>query len=238
MSDHSCARIGNHFLNSSIGFCGSFFQILNLVCLCETYGLQGCATCWHQVVIMNDYQKKRFSEMMVLSMFGTVTRKKVTVFGYAFKKDMWDMRKIPSMFVIRDLVLTEVKNHVYDPQVSHKDMLTETKNTCNMSAETQPMLEAAVTTATGPCTICEGAHVLAMLIKWIKFKGLDRAHIYKSMAKHVVFDGRNILDHYVLQELGFEVHLFDKLHCMLTQGDQAAQGKRGRGGGHQVAGAP
>jgi hypothetical protein len=39
------------------------------------------------VIKMNDYQKKRFSELMVSRMFNTVTGKKIAVFGFAFKKD-------------------------------------------------------------------------------------------------------------------------------------------------------
>merc|ERR1711966_472421 len=76
-------RIGKRFLQSSVGFGGSCFQkdILNLVYLCETYGLKECAEYWNQVIVMNDYQKKRFSEKMVSSMFNTVTGKKIAVSG-------------------------------------------------------------------------------------------------------------------------------------------------------------
>jgi UDPglucose 6-dehydrogenase len=44
-------RIGPKFLQSSVGFGGSCFQkdILNLVYLCETFGLDECAEYWHQV---------------------------------------------------------------------------------------------------------------------------------------------------------------------------------------------
>ena len=207
------ARIGARFLNSSIGFGGSCFQkdILNLVCLCETHGPQECAACWHQVIAMNDCQKKRFSEKMVSSMFNTVTGKKIAVLGYAFKKDTGDVRETPSMFVVRDLVLEEARIHVYDPQVSREDMWTEMKYTCGMSADTHPGLEAAVTTSPDPYAACEGAHALAVLTEWDEFKGLDYARIYKSMAKPAfVFDGRNVLDHDGLRELGFEVHAIGK----------------------------
>merc|ERR1712151_270345 len=81
-------RIGKRFLQSSVGFGGSCFQkdILNLVYLCETYGLKECAEYWNQVIVMNNYQKKRFSEKMVSKMLNTVTGKKIAIFGYAFKK--------------------------------------------------------------------------------------------------------------------------------------------------------
>merc|ERR1712238_239582 len=82
-------RIGKKFLQSSVGFGGSCFQkdILNLVYLCESHGLNECADYWRQVIAMNDFQKKRFSEKIVSSMFNTVTGKKIAVLGYAFKKD-------------------------------------------------------------------------------------------------------------------------------------------------------
>jgi UDPglucose 6-dehydrogenase len=206
-------RIGKRFLNSSIGFGGSCFQkdILNLVYLCETYGLKECADYWNQVILMNNYQKKRFSEKMVSSMFNTVTGKKIAILGYAFKKDTGDVRETPSMFVVRDLVLEQAKIHVYDPQVKRDDMWSEMVYTCNMSEATHPGLEAAVTTASDAYAACDGAHALAVLTEWEEFKELDYARIYKSMAKPAfVFDGRNILDHDGLRKIGFEVHAIGK----------------------------
>jgi UDP-glucose 6-dehydrogenase len=54
-------RIGDKFLKASVGFGGSCFQkdILNLVYLCESFGLLEVAEYWHQVVKMNEYQKVR-----------------------------------------------------------------------------------------------------------------------------------------------------------------------------------
>jgi len=206
-------RIGKRFLNSSIGFGGSCFQkdILNLVYLCETYGLKECADYWNQVILMNNYQKKRFSEKMVSSMFNTVTGKKIAILGFAFKKDTGDVRETPSMFVVRDLVLEQAKIHVYDPQVKREDMWVEMNYTCNMSEQTHPGLEKAVTTATDVYEACDGAHALAVLTEWDEFKDLDYERIYKSMAKPAfVFDGRNILDHAGLRKIGFEVHAIGK----------------------------
>merc|ERR1712003_523697 len=99
-------RIGKRFLQASVGFGGSCFQkdILNLVYLCETYGLRECAEYWNWVVQMNEYQKSQFSLNMVRSMFNTVTGKKISIFGFAFKKDTGDVRETPAMFVVRDLL--------------------------------------------------------------------------------------------------------------------------------------
>lgn len=206
-------RIGRRFLNSSIGFGGSCFQkdILNLVYLCETYGLNECAEYWNQVIIMNDFQKKRFTEKMVSSMFNTVTGKKIAILGYAFKKDTGDVRETPSMFVVRDLVLEQAKIHVYDPQVKREDMWTEMEYTCGMSEASHPGLDKAVTTSPDAYAACDGAHAFAVLTEWDEFKTLDFERIYKGMAKPAfVFDGRNILDHAKLREIGFEVHAIGK----------------------------
>jgi UDPglucose 6-dehydrogenase len=206
-------RIGRRFLNSSIGFGGSCFQkdILNLVYLCETYGLNECAEYWNQVIIMNDYQKKRFTEKMVSSMFNTVTGKKIAILGYAFKKDTGDVRETPSMFVVRDLVLEQAKIHVYDPQVKREDMWTEMEYTCGMSEASHPGLDKAVTTSPDAYAACDGAHAFAVLTEWDEFKTLDFERIYKGMAKPAfVFDGRIILDHAKLREIGFEVHAIGK----------------------------
>ncbi|KAL3791054.1 hypothetical protein ACHAW5_002831 [Stephanodiscus triporus] len=206
-------RIGKRFLNSSIGFGGSCFQkdILNLVYLCETYGLRECAEYWNQVIVMNDYQKKRFSEKMVSTLFNTVTGKKIAILGFAFKKDTGDVRETPSMFVVRDLVHEQAKVHVYDPQVKREDMWTEMDYTCKMSVANYPGLEEAVTTAPDAYAACDGAHALAVLTEWDEFKELDYERIYKSMAKPAfVFDGRNILDHDALRKIGFEVHAIGK----------------------------
>jgi UDPglucose 6-dehydrogenase len=206
-------RIGRRFLQPSVGFGGSCFQkdILNLVYLCETYGLSECAAYWNQVVLMNDYQKKRFSEKIVAKMFNTVTGKKIAMLGYAFKKDTGDVREAPSMFVLRDLLQEQAKVHIYDPQVKREDMWIEMEYTCGVSRANTPSLESSVVTATDPYEACDGAHALLVLTEWDEFKGYDYERIYKSMAKPAfVFDGRNLLDSDKLRAIGFEVHAIGK----------------------------
>jgi UDPglucose 6-dehydrogenase len=202
-------RIGKRFLQSSVGFGGSCFQkdILNLVYLCETYGLAECAAYWNQVILMNDYQKKRFSEKMVAKMFNTVTGKKIAMFGYAFKKDTGDVRETPAMFVLRDLLQEQAKIHVYDPQVKREDMWSEMDYTCGVNHTNTPHLDASVITATDPYEAAAGAHAICIMTEWDEFKHYDYTKIYASMAKPAfIFDGRNIVDHAKLREIGFEVH--------------------------------
>ena len=70
------SRIGPKFLKASVGFGGSCFQkdILNLVYLCESFGLPEVAAYWQSVVQMNDWQKSRFANRIVKALFNTVQR--------------------------------------------------------------------------------------------------------------------------------------------------------------------
>jgi UDPglucose 6-dehydrogenase len=82
------SRIGPKFLKSSVGFGGSCFQkdILNLVYLCDYFGLPEVARYWESVVTMNDYQKTRFGSKIISTLFNTVAGKKIAFLGWAFKK--------------------------------------------------------------------------------------------------------------------------------------------------------
>eukprot|EP00639_Heterosigma_akashiwo_P032632 CAMPEP_0194724642 /NCGR_PEP_ID=MMETSP0296-20130528/22873_1 /TAXON_ID=39354 /ORGANISM="Heterosigma akashiwo, Strain CCMP2393" /LENGTH=471 /DNA_ID=CAMNT_0039628743 /DNA_START=117 /DNA_END=1530 /DNA_ORIENTATION=- len=231
-------RIGSRFLNASVGFGGSCFQkdILNLVYLCETFGLDEVAHYWHQVVLMNDYQKKRFARKMVRSMFNTVTGKQIAVLGFAFKKDTGDTRETASVFVMKDLLDEQAQLHVYDPQVKRDQMFVEFDYTCGVNTETYPAVEGMITTSPDPYSACDGAHALAILTEWDEFKTLDYRRIYAAMAKPAfVFDGRNILDHAALRAIGFEVHAIGKPDPAVTPAAERRRRGRPRAGAAAAA---
>ncbi|WMV18588.1 hypothetical protein MTR67_011973 [Solanum verrucosum] len=114
------SRIRPKFLNASVGFGGSCFQkdILNLVYICECNGLRELAEYWKQVIKINDYQKIRFVNRVVASMFNTVSGKKVAILGFAFKKDIGDTRETPAIDVCKGLLGDKAKLSIYDPQVN------------------------------------------------------------------------------------------------------------------------
>merc|ERR1719192_2798990 len=120
-------RIGPRFLQASVGFGGSCFQkdILNLVYICESFGLPEVADYWNQVVLMNDWQKKRFAMRMIQSMFNTVSGKKIAILGFAFKKDTGDTRETASIYVSKYLMADRAKLQIYDPQVSPTQILQD-----------------------------------------------------------------------------------------------------------------
>jgi UDPglucose 6-dehydrogenase len=206
-------RIGNKFLKASVGYGGSCFQkdILNLVYICETFGLKEVADYWHQVVIMNDYQKRRFAHKIVRSMFNTVTGKKIAIFGFAFKKDTGDTRETAAAFVMKDLLDERAILNVYDPQVTRKQMWEEFDYTLGVNETTFPGVDKMINTVESAVEAATGAHAIALMTEWDEFSTLDYTKIYEVMSKPAfIFDGRNILPHAELRKIGFEVYAIGK----------------------------
>eukprot|EP00600_Ochromonadales_sp_CCMP1393_P001266 CAMPEP_0174984518 /NCGR_PEP_ID=MMETSP0004_2-20121128/17771_1 /TAXON_ID=420556 /ORGANISM="Ochromonas sp., Strain CCMP1393" /LENGTH=450 /DNA_ID=CAMNT_0016236945 /DNA_START=168 /DNA_END=1520 /DNA_ORIENTATION=+ len=206
-------RIGNKFLKASVGFGGSCFQkdILNLVYICDTFGLKEVSDYWHQVVLMNDHQKHRFAIKIVKSMFNTITGKKLAILGFAFKKDTGDTRESAAAYVMKDLLEENAKLAVYDPQVTREQMFMEFDYTLGVNDRTMPGVDSMITTCASTMEACTGAHAIAVMTEWDEFKTLDYKAIFDVMAKPAfVFDGRNILPHAKLREIGFEVYAIGK----------------------------
>ena len=111
------SRIGPKFLRAGVGFGGSCFQkdILNLVYLCDYYGLHEVAEYWEQVIKMNDHQQNRFVSNMVSSMFNTVAGKRIAIFGVAFKANTSDTRESPALAICRALLEERAEIVITDP---------------------------------------------------------------------------------------------------------------------------
>jgi UDPglucose 6-dehydrogenase len=197
------SRIGSKFLKASVGFGGSCFQkdILNLVYIAKSYGLNEVADYWEQIIIMNDHQKRRFSNTIVQTLYNTVSDKKICFFGWAFKKDTNDTRESAAIYVADDLINENAKIAVYDPKVSRKKILADLDY---LETRTTDKNDTSVLSFEGPYETCKDAHAIAILTEWDEFVQYDWQRIYDSMQKPAfVFDGRNILDGPTLEKIGF-----------------------------------
>ena len=197
------SRIGPKFLKASVGFGGSCFQkdILNLVYIAKTYGLNEIADYWEQVIIMNDHQKRRFSNKIVQTLYNTVAEKKIAFLGWAFKKDTNDTRESAAIYVADDLINEQAKISVYDPKVPRNKILSDLDylETRNSSENAN-----AIVSFNNAYDACEGAHAIAILTEWDEFVTYDWQKIYDSMQKPAfVFDGRNVLNANKLKSIGF-----------------------------------
>jgi UDPglucose 6-dehydrogenase len=209
------SRIGPNFLRASVGFGGSCFKkdILNLVYLCEYYGLPEVAAYWEQVVKMkyyglpevaayweqvvkmNEYQTTNFVSKMVTALFNTVAGKRIALFGAAFKANTSDTRESPALAVCRELLAEQAQVVITDPYA-----LDNTRAALGDVAG-QVIFEP------DPYRAAQGAHAIAVLTEWRQFTELDYEAIYQAMIRPAfIFDGRNILKHQPLYEIGFNVY--------------------------------
>ena len=197
------SRIGSKFLKTSVGFGGSCFQkdILNLVYISKSLGLDKVADYWHQVIILNSHQRSRFAKNILRSLYNTVAGKKISFLGWAFKKDTNDTRESASIYVA-DLLMNEKANiAVYDPKVS-RDQIYFDLNCLKTRSESEN--KKLLLAYTDPYKACKDSHAIAILTEWDEFISYDWNMIYNNMKKPAfIFDGRNILDKNKLEKIGF-----------------------------------
>ncbi|MEL0644027.1 nucleotide sugar dehydrogenase [Olleya sp. Ti.3.14] len=204
------SRIGPKFLKASVGFGGSCFQkdILNLVYISKSLGLNQVADYWEQVIIMNNHQRDRFAKNIVQTLYNTVSDKKIAFLGWAFKKDTNDTREAAAIYVADKLMDEQAKISVYDPKVSAKQMQFDINY---LNTRTEAQNQTYLSTQDNPYDAVNGAHAIAVLTEWDEFKTYDWQRIYNSMNKPAfIFDGRNLLDKQALETIGFKVKAIGK----------------------------
>lgn len=204
------SRIGPKFLKASVGFGGSCFQkdILNLVYIAKSYGLQEVADYWEQVIIMNDHQKNRFAENIVSTLYNTVSGKKITFLGWAFKKDTNDTRESAAIYVADALLNEQAEIMVYDPKVSEERIYEDLDFLGSRTPEENRRLLKVVK---DPYEACKDSHAIAVLTEWDEFKDYNWQKLHDNMIKPAfVFDGRKLLDVQTMKQIGFEYYAIGK----------------------------
>ncbi len=194
-------RIGSKFLQASVGFGGSCFKkdILNLVYICESYGLKEVAEYWENVVKINEYQQRRFVQTMTRALFNTITNKRIALFGCAFKANTGDIRESPAIYIAKKLLQEQARIVLTDPKALENTRQELGDLARKFDFEADPY-KAAMNT-----------HAIAIMTEWDLYKTLDYERIFQKMEKPAfIFDGRNILDHTRLFEIGFNVYPLGK----------------------------
>lgn len=200
------SRIGEKFLKASVGFGGSCFQkdILNLVYIAQSFGLTEVAAYWEQVILMNNYQKKRFARKIVSEMFNTVSGKKIVLLGWAFKKDTNDSRESAAIDIANYLVEEQAELHIYDPKVTSQQILTDIEKVTGQNA--RQFLNQIIIHNKVENTFTN-AHAVVILTEWDEFKTYNYNAIKKQMLEPAfLFDGRNILNPEQILEAGFQYY--------------------------------
>ena len=199
------SRIGPKFLNASVGFGGSCFQkdILNLVYIAKSYGLNEVADYWEQVILMNDHQKNRFSDKIVSTLYNTVSGKKIAFLGWAFKKDTNDTRESAAIMVADNLLNEQAHVAVYDPKVKSKQVYQDLER---LQVRSSDEIETHLEVFDDPYEALKDTHAVAILTEWDEFRNYNWEKVYHQMKKPAfVFDGRGVLDKEKMEKIGFDV---------------------------------
>ena len=192
------SRIGPKFLKAGPGFGGSCFKkdVLNLVYLCESFGLHTAAEYWMGVIKMNDHQQERIVSRLFKEMFNTLANKKIALLGFAFKADTGDTgdtRETPAGTVARLLADEHVRLTISDPKAleNAKKDLADLDGIVYEEDEYKAVADA---------------DAVVVMTDWRHYPTLDWQRIYDSMRKPaLVFDTRNCLDRGKLKDIGFKV---------------------------------
>jgi UDPglucose 6-dehydrogenase len=177
-------RIGPKFLKASAGFGGSCFQkdILNLVYLCKFYGLDQEAEYWHQVININDNQKKRFAQKVIDHFDGNLIGKKIAILGWAFKANTNDSRESASIKVSEILYKTGASITIYDPMVQERTIVNDIEGLWDTEIDLN-YRRINIVEKLSETYECDS---FVILTEWDKFKLID---VEESK---IIFDGRNI----------------------------------------------
>jgi UDPglucose 6-dehydrogenase len=177
-------RIGSKFLKASAGFGGSCFQkdILNLVYLCKFYGLDKEAEYWHQVVRINDNQKKRFAQKVIDYFNGDLTGIRIAILGWAFKANTNDSRESASIKVSEILYKSGASITIYDPMVQKRSIVNDIESLW----DTKVNLNDKRINIVEKISETKKCDTFVIITEWEEFKLID---VEESK---IIFDGRNI----------------------------------------------
>ena len=185
-------RIGSKFLNAGPGFGGSCFKkdILNLIYIANFYKLPQVADYWEKVLEINLWQQNRIVEKIVENLFGTLSYKKLAVFGFSFKSNTNDTRESPAIKICQDLIKEGANLLIYDPKVSKKKICKElqidpgtNKNVEGGTWNLSKSIYDAVKDSLG----------IVVLTEWEEFRYIDWEKIAKLTEYPIwLFDTRNI----------------------------------------------
>lgn len=162
-------RIGRDMLRPGAGWGGGCFQkdILDLVYIARSLGLDTVANYWMAVIEMNDDQKAWFLRRIISCMHGSVARKPIAILGFSFKKNTSDTKNSPVIQLVQGLLDEGAHVSIYDPMVPSTSILTELAS----SSEAEQARTRICTTA---YEACDGAEAVVIAIDWDEFQMTDQ----------------------------------------------------------------
>ena len=174
----SDGRIGPAFLFPGPGYGGSCFpkDVKALVRTAKSHGVP--LRVLDAVEVANDAQKHLLFKKLQAGL-GSVSGKRVALWGLAFKPNTDDMREAPALVLIEELLAAGAEVVAHDPVAMH---------------ETERRIGSTITYAETSYAALEGADALVVVTDWNEYRHPDFERIKSTLRSPVIVDGRNLYD--------------------------------------------
>jgi len=180
-------RIGPQFLQAGIGYGGSCFP-KDVKALAHMAEKSNCHPQLLLAVMDINQDSRRVFVQKVERTLGSVTNRRIGVWGLAFKPNTDDMREAPAIDIIAALVRKGAEIRAYDPVATK---------------QAQYYLPGAVEFCSDPYSVAKDADAILLLTEWNEFKQVDFERVKNMMHQPYLFDGRNLYDPEEMAKLGF-----------------------------------
>jgi UDPglucose 6-dehydrogenase len=181
-------RIGKKFLHAGPGFGGSCFPKDSLSAAHFARELGHEFSIVEASIRVNDRQRVRMVDKIVVALDGEAEGKTVAVLGLSFKPETDDIREAPAISIIRALLERGASIRAYDPAaMAEAGRLVPDMTLCKDVYE-------AVT----------DADVMVIVTEWNEFRMIDLLRAKELMADSKMVDLRNIYDAERLRIAGFQ----------------------------------
>lgn len=175
-------RIGPHFLQPGPGYGGSCFpkDTAALIGVAEDAGYD--FQLLRAVIDADHEQRRRVAEKVRQAAGGGLHKRRVGMWGVAFKAGTDDVRESPALRIARLLQKDGAEVVAYDPEASSDEL----------------------TMAADPLEAVTDADVLLVVTEWPEFSTVDMTKVAAAMKGHRVVDARNLLDAATVRAAGLD----------------------------------
>ncbi len=205
-------RIGSKFLNPGPGFGGSCFKkdILNLVYLCNYFGLKEVGDFWESIIKINEWQQNRIYKIIVERLFGNLAGKKIAIFGFAFKAGTNDTRESPAIEISKNLLSEGAFLAIHDPKVTEeqisRDLCTFDREKIIIDKCSNKYTESTWQYFDDLYEAALDADAIVILTEWPEFKKINWERISLNInSPSWVFDSRGILNVQFVEKYGLNI---------------------------------
>jgi UDPglucose 6-dehydrogenase len=181
------SRIGPSFLSAGIGYGGECLpkDVRAFRFTAESLGVD--FSLLEAVDRINTSRREAFLGKIRKAVGGSLQRKRIGLWGLAFKPDTDDLRHAPALDVARRLIAEDADVVAHDPAA-----MAEAKR-----------LVPELTFASDHFEAARGADCVAICTEWEIYASADLAKLRNEMTQPVIVDGRNLLDPSAAAEAGF-----------------------------------